>query len=343
MNTMNRAIAACLLAAGLLAAPVQAEPLKVGFVYVGPIGDHGWTYQHDQGRLAVEEAFGDQVETSYVENVPEGADADRVIAQLAETGHGLIFTTSFGYMNPTIRVAELYPDVQFEHATGYKQADNVATYSARFYEGRHVAGLLAGNMTESNVIGYIASFPIPEVVRGINAAFLAARSVNPDVSFKIVWVSTWFDPDKEGDTAKALIDQGADVILQHTDSPAALQVAQDRGVWAVGEASDMTAFGADAHLVRLSTTGPPTTSDGSRPPLTAPGAPRTPGVALAPTCCCSPPTTRPSPPMSSRWPKRPALRSPKGLSTPSPVPSMTRRAISSLPTARSRTTACFSA
>ena len=251
MNTMNRVFAACLLAAGLLAAPAQAEPLKVGFVYVGPIGDHGWTYQHDQGRLAVEEAFGDQVETSYVENVPEGADADRVIAQLAETGHSLIFTTSFGYMNPTIRVAEMYPDVHFEHATGYKQADNVATYSARFYEGRHVAGLVAGSVTESNVIGYIASFPIPEVVRGINAAFLAARSVNPDVSFKIVWVSTWFDPGKEGDAAKALIDQGADVIMQHTDSPAALQVAQDRGVWAVGQASDMTAFGADAHLVSV--------------------------------------------------------------------------------------------
>ncbi len=245
------AAAVVLMTAGVLSGVAQAEPLKVGFVYVGPIGDHGWTYQHDQGRLAVEEAFGDQVETSYVESVPEGADADRVIAQLAETGHNLIFTTSFGYMNPTLRVAENYPDVHFEHATGYKRADNVATYSGRFYEGRHISGLLAGSMTKSNTIGYIASFPIPEVVRGINSAVTAARSVNPDVQFKVVWVSTWFDPGKEADAAKTLIDQGADVILQHTDSPAALQVAESRGVYAIGQASDMTAFGPGAHLVSV--------------------------------------------------------------------------------------------
>ena len=171
-----------------------AEKTKVGFIYVGPIGDHGWSYEHDQGRLAIEKAFGDNVETTYVENVSEGPDAERVIQQLARAGTDIIFTTSFGYMNPTLKVAKRYPDVKFEHATGFKQAPNVATYSARFYEGRHVIGLIAGSMTKTNTIGYIASFPIPEVVRGINAAYLAAKSVNPDVKMKVIWVSTWFDP-----------------------------------------------------------------------------------------------------------------------------------------------------
>ena len=247
----SRALAAAALAAGLLAGAALAEPLKVGFVYVGPVGDHGWSHQHDLGRQAVEEAFPDRGETTYVESVTEGADANRVIAELAGSGHGLIFTTSFGYMNPTIEVAGMYPDVRFEHATGYKRARNVATYSARFYEGRHVAGLIAGAMTESDIIGYVASFPIPEVVRGINAAFLAARSVNPDVRFEIVWVSTWYDPAKEADAARTLIDRGADVIMQHTDSPAALRIAEDKGVLAIGQSSDMTVFGPRAHLVSL--------------------------------------------------------------------------------------------
>ena len=228
-----------------------AEPFKVGFVYVGPIGDHGWTYRHDKGREAIEQALGDKVETTYVENVSEGADAERVIRQLAANGHELIFTTSFGFMNPTLKVAKRFPNVKFEHATGYKRAKNVSTYMARFYEGRHIAGLIAGKMTKSNTIGYIGSFPIPEVVRGINAFTLALRSVNPQAQVKVVWVNTWYDPGKEADAAKALIDQGADVILQHTDSPAAVQAAQERGVWAVGQASDMVKFGAKAHLTAI--------------------------------------------------------------------------------------------
>ena len=228
-----------------------ADPLKVGFIYVGPIGDHGWSYEHNQGRLAIEKALGDKVKTTYVEKVPEGADAQRVIAKLASSGHGLIFTTSFGYMNPTLRVAKRFPKVKFEHATGFKRSKNTATYSARFYEGRHVAGLIAGRMTKSNVIGYVASFPIPEVIRGINATIIAARSVNPKVKIKVVWVSSWFDPGKEADAAKAMIDQGVDVMLQHTDSPAPLQVAQQRGVWAVGQASDMKSFGPKAQLTSI--------------------------------------------------------------------------------------------
>ena len=243
------------LAAGVMLAATglaqAADPLKVGFVYVGPVGDHGWTYEHNQGRIAVEKALGDKVKTSFVESVPEGADATRVITRLASTGHGLIFTTSFGYMNPTVRVAKRFPKVKFEHATGFKRADNVATYSARFYEGRHVIGLIAGKMTKTNVLGYVASFPIPEVIRGINAVAIAARSVNPKVTVKVVWVSSWFDPGKEADAAKALVDQGADVMLQHTDSPAPVQAAERRGIWAVGQASDMKAFGPKAHLTAI--------------------------------------------------------------------------------------------
>ncbi|SPJ25356.1 BMP family ABC transporter substrate-binding protein [Palleronia abyssalis] len=221
----------------------QDEPTKVGFVYVGPVGDGGWTYEHEQGRLAVEEAFGDQVETVFQESVPEGADAERVMTQMALSGADLIFTTSFGYMDPTINVAQKFPDVKFEHATGYKTADNVANYSARFYEGRMVQGHIAGKMTETNKIGYIASFPIPEVIRGINASFLAAKAVNPDVEFNVVWAFTWFDPAKESDAARALIEQGADVILQHTDSTAPQAAAADAGdVITFGQASDMSEY-----------------------------------------------------------------------------------------------------
>jgi basic membrane protein A len=206
-----------------------AADVKVGFVYVGPVGDGGWTYEHDQGRLAVEEAFGDRVETIYQEMVPEGADSERVMTQMALQGADLIFTTSFGYMDPTINVAQKFPNVKFEHATGYKRADNVSTYSARFYEGRAIQGHIAGKMTKSNIIGYIGSFPIPEVIRGINSAYIHAKRVNPDVEFKIIWVYTWFDPAKEADAATALIEQGADVVLQHTDSTAPQAAAEKAG------------------------------------------------------------------------------------------------------------------
>ncbi|MGX9351807.1 BMP family ABC transporter substrate-binding protein [Shimia sp. W99] len=228
------------VALGLATTAMAADKTKVGFVYVGPVGDGGWTYEHDQGRKAVVEAFGDAVETTYVENVPEGADAERVITQMALQGADLIFTTSFGYMDPTINVAKKFPKVKFEHATGYKTADNVSVYSARFYEGRAVQGHIAGKMTKSNVVGYIASFPIPEVIRGINSAYIHAKKVNPDVQFKIIWAYTWFDPAKEADAAKALIEQGADVILQHTDSTAPQAAAQAAGnVITFGQASDM--------------------------------------------------------------------------------------------------------
>ena len=231
-------------AAAALGLPARAQtPLKVGFVYVGPIGDGGWTYQHDQGRLAVEEQFGDQVETVYQESVPEGADAERVLTQMALGGAGLIFTTSFGYMDATINVASKFPNVKFEHATGYKRADNVATYDARFYEGRAVIGTIAGRMTKTNKIGYIASFPIPEVIQGINASFLHARKVNPDVEMVVIWAYTWFDPAKEADAAKAMIEQGVDVILQHTDSTAPLaEAAKTPGIIGFGQASDMAEY-----------------------------------------------------------------------------------------------------
>ena len=228
-----------------------ADKLKVGFIYVGPIGDHGWTYQHHQGLLAVEEAFGDKVETVYVENVAEGPDAERAITRLARQGAGIIFTTSFGYMDPTIKVAKRFPDVKFEHGTGYKRADNVTTYSARFYEGRYVIGQIAARMSKSGVAGYIASFPIPEVVRGINSFLLGAQSINPDFKLKIVWVSTWFDPGKEADAAKVLIGQGADIITQHTDSTAPLQIAAEQGVLGFGQASDMIKFAPNTQLTAI--------------------------------------------------------------------------------------------
>jgi len=227
---------------------VSNAQTKVGFVYVGPIGDHGWTYQHDRARLVVEKALGSKVKTTFVESVKEGPDSERVIRQLASSGHELIFTTSFGFMNPTLKVGKKFGNVKFEHATGYKQSKNVGTYSARFYEGRYIAGVIAGKVSKTNKIGYVASFPIPEVVRGINAFMLGARSVNPKMSISVVWVNSWYDPGKEGDAAKALIDQGADIITQHTDSPAPLQVAENRGVKGFGQASDMIKFAPKAQL-----------------------------------------------------------------------------------------------
>lgn len=244
--------AALALAAGMTAGTATAaDKTKVGFVYVGPIGDHGWSYQHHQGLEAIKKEFGDKVETTFVEKVSEGPDAERVIQQLAQKGHKIIFTTSFGYMNPTLKVARRFPQVRFEHSTGFKRSKNVATYNIRFYEGRYVAGQIAGKMSKSNTIGYIASFPIPEVVMGINAAYLGAKSVNPNIKFKIIWVSTWFDPGKEADAAKALTDQGADVLFQHTDSPAAMKLAEQKGIYAIGQASDMHAFGKNAQLTAL--------------------------------------------------------------------------------------------
>lgn len=226
-----------------LATSAMADKTKVGFVYVGPVGDGGWTYEHDKGRQAVEAEFGDQVETVFVESVAEGPDAERVMTQMALGGAKLIFTTSFGYMDQTINMARKFPNVKFEHATGYKTSDNVSVYSARFYEGRAIQGHIAGKMTKTNTIGYIGSFPIPEVIRGINSAYIHAKKVNPDVRFKIVWAYTWFDPAKEADAAKVLIEQGADVILQHTDSTAPLAAAADAGnVIGFGQASDMSEY-----------------------------------------------------------------------------------------------------
>jgi len=242
-RTLFTSVAAATLAATAAFAQTDGEPVKAGFIYVGPIGDGGWTYEHNKARLAVEEEFGDAVETVYQESVPEGADAERAITQMALSGADIIFTTSFGYMDPTIAVAEKFPDVKFEHATGYKRADNVSTYSARFYEGRAIQGHIAGSMTETNKIGYIASFPIPEVIRGINSAYLHAKKVNPDVEFSVVWAYTWFDPAKEADAARALIENGNDVILQHTDSTAPQAAAQEAGnVITFGQASDMAEY-----------------------------------------------------------------------------------------------------
>ena len=240
-------------AAGLLPrVAAAADPFKVGFIYVAPIGDAGWTFQHELGRKAVDAALGGAVKTSFVENVPEeGADAERVIRKLATEGHKLIYTTSFGFMEPTLKVAAKFPKVKFAHCTGYKRAANVSTYSARFYEGRYLTGLIAGRMTKSNVIGYVAAFPIPEVVQGINAVLLAARSVNPNVTIKVVFVSTWFDPGKERAAADTLISQGADVVMHHTDSSAVVQGAEEKGVWSFGYDSDMLRFGPKTNLTSV--------------------------------------------------------------------------------------------
>ena len=234
--------AATLSALSALPAAAQDEPLKVGFIYVGPVGDGGWSYQHDVARKELEAEYGDRIETTYIENVPEGADAERALTQLALAGNDIIFATSFGFMDAVMNVAAKFPDIKFEHATGYKRADNVATYDARFYEGRAVMGTIGGMMTESNRIGYIGSFPIPEVIQGINASYLHAKKVNPDVEMRVVWAYSWFDPAKEADAAAALIAEGVDVIFQHTDSTAPLAKAQEAGAIGFGQASDMAAF-----------------------------------------------------------------------------------------------------
>src|SRR5689334_3176737 len=241
-------------AAASLALPAVAQtggPLKIGFVYVSPIGDAGWTHQHDIARLAMEKALGGKVTTKYVENVPEGADAERVIRELAQSGHKLVFTTSFGYMNPTLKVAQQFPGNFFEHATGYKDAKNMGRYNARFYEGRYLAGIVAGKMTKSNVAGYVAAFPIPEVVMGINAFTRGMRSVNPKAETKVVWVSSWFDPGRESEAANTLISQGADVLTHHTDSTAVVQAAEAKKVYSIAYHSDMSKYGPTTELTAV--------------------------------------------------------------------------------------------
>lgn len=225
-----------------------ADKVKVGFVYLTTPGDHGWTYAHEVGRQQVEKHFGDKVETTYVENVPEGPDSARVIRELAKKGNDIIFTTSFGYMDHTLKVAKEFPNIKFEHITGYKRSPNMATGNIRFYEGRYVQGIVAGMMTKSNKIGYIASFPIPEVIQGINAFGLGLRSVNPKAEVSVIWVNSWYDPVKEADAAKVHIAEGADILAQHTDSPAMLQTAEKAGVYGFGQSSDMKAFAPKAQL-----------------------------------------------------------------------------------------------
>jgi basic membrane protein A and related proteins len=243
------AVAAALLAIACATFKIHAaDKLKIGFVYLGPIGDLGWTYQHDVGRRALLAAFGDRVDTTYLENVPEGPDAERSIEQLARAGHRLIFAASFGYMDQTIRVAAKYPDVHFEHATGYKRTTNVSTYATRSYEGNYIQGVIAARMSKTGMLGYISSFPIPEVISGINATMLGAQTVNPRIKIKIIWVNTWFDPPREADAAKALADQGADVLMAYADSPATLQIAAQRGILAFGQSSDMINFGPKTQL-----------------------------------------------------------------------------------------------
>jgi simple sugar transport system substrate-binding protein len=225
-----------------------AAPLKIAFVYVGPVADGGWSYQHNLGRLALEKEFGPKIETTYVESVPESADAERVIRQLAAKDYSLIFATSYGYMEPALKVSKLFPKVRFEHASGYKVGPNLVTYEARFYEGAYLLGVLAGRMSKTNTVGFVGSFPIPEVIRNIDAFTLGAKSVNPKIHTKVVWVDTWYDPGKERQAAEALIAQGADILCQNTDSPAIVQVAEEKGLHAFGWDSDMAKYGPHAQL-----------------------------------------------------------------------------------------------
>jgi len=230
------------------AAAAAPEPLKIAFAYVGPVGDGGWTFAHDNGRKALEAEFGNKIVTSFVENVPESADAERVIRDLASQGNQLIFGTTFGYMEPMLKVATDFPNTKFEHATGYKTAANLRTYDSRTYEGAYMAGVIAGTMTKTNTLGFVASIPIPEVIRNINSFTMGAQSVNPKVKTKVVWVNGWFDPPKETEAATSLINAGADVLFQNTDSSAVLQTAEKMGKRAFGWDSDMTAYGPKAHL-----------------------------------------------------------------------------------------------
>ena len=230
------------------APPPKPEPLKIAFAYVGPVGDGGWSFAHDNGRKALEKEFGDKISTSFVESVPESADAERVLRDMASNGNKLVFGTTFGYMESMLKVAADFKDVKFEHATGYKTADNMATYDSRTYEGAYMAGVIAGKMTKSNTLGVVGSVPIPEVIRNINSFTLGAQSVNPKIKTKVVWVNEWFSPPKETEAATALINGGADILFQNTDSPAVLKAAESKGKRAFGWDSDMTAYGPKAHL-----------------------------------------------------------------------------------------------
>ncbi|MGF6348457.1 BMP family ABC transporter substrate-binding protein [Variovorax sp. W2I14] len=230
------------------AAPAPAAPLNIAFAYIGPVGDGGWTFAHDNGRKALEKEFGDKIKTTFVESVPEGADAERVFRDMVGQGNKLIFGTTFGYMEPMLKVATDSKDVKFEHATGYKTADNMRTYDSRTYEGAYMAGIIAGAMTKSNTLGVVGSVPIPEVLRNINSFTMGAQSVNPKITTKVVWVNEWFSPPKETEAATALINGGADILFQNTDSPAVLKTAQEKGKRAFGWDSDMTAYGPKAHL-----------------------------------------------------------------------------------------------
>jgi len=262
LKNLARASVATLVATiAALAAPTPSQaqaakpPLKIGFVYVSPIGEAGWTYQHEQGRIEMQKALGASVATTVVESVPEGADSERVIRDLAAQGHRLIFATSFGYLEPTLHVAAEYPDVKFEHAGGYKTAPNVNTYNARYYEARYLAGLLAGKTSKSGVAGYVAGFPVPEVVQGINAFTLGMREANPNATVKVVWLNSWFDPSREREAALTLINQGADVLTNHSGSPAVPQAAQDhfkdKQVRVIAYQSDMRAYAPDAQLAAV--------------------------------------------------------------------------------------------
>jgi len=241
-------LAASIALASLLNGSVALAADNIGFVYVSPIGDAGWTYQHDLGRLQMEKALGGKVTTKYVENVAEGADAERVIREMAKRGDKAIFATSFGFMNYALKVSKQYPNTTFVHATLYKQGKNMGLINARFYEGRYLTGVIAGEMTTSNKLGYVAAFPIPEVLQGINAFIKGARPVNPKAEVSVIWVNSWFDPGKERAASLTLISQGSDVITHHTDSTAVVQAAEEKGIYAFGYHSDMSKYGKKAHL-----------------------------------------------------------------------------------------------
>ena len=248
MNIIKSIVVAAAVVLGMAVSASAADKVKVGFIYVGPIGDHGWTYRHDIGRQQVEEAYGDKVETVFVESVPEGPDAERVMRNMAKGGADIIFATSFGYMQSMAKVAKEFPNVKFEHATGYKQSENMATYGLRLYQARHVQGIIAGMMTKTNKICYVAAFPIPEVIREINTYYLGAKKMNPNVEIMITWANTWYDPGKEAQAAEVMMAQGCDMVAQHTDSPAPLQAAQAKGKLGFGQASDQIKFAPKAQL-----------------------------------------------------------------------------------------------
>ena len=248
MNIIKTIVVAAAVVLGMAMGASAADKVKVGFIYVGPIGDHGWTYRHDIGRQQVEAAYGDKVETVFVESVPEGPDAERVMRNMAKDGADIIFATSFGYMQSMAKVAKEFPNVKFEHATGYKQSENMATYGLRLYQARHVQGIIAGMMTKTNKICYVAAFPIPEVIREINTYYLGAKKMNPDVEIMITWANTWYDPGKESQAAEVMMAEGCDMVAQHTDSPAPLQAAQLKGKLGFGQASDQIKFAPKAQL-----------------------------------------------------------------------------------------------